>query len=386
MDLWDCYWQVVDRAVRTPTRLGQTPLRALQLATAEPGVTPYEVVFEEGPISMRRYEPRVSAGERRDVPVVIAYPFINDPSILDFAADRSVVRAFADAGFPVYVVEWGDPLPLDRSLGLGDYVCRFLDNCLAHARAETGADTVHLQGYSTSAPLVAGYAGCFPDDIRTLMLQGPPLAFDGVSEPQAVDGSGARDSTLESVDGADGIDLFRKLAAAHDPEQVADAFGAVPTPLLEVGLALRKPVEYTVMNPLRLWDRFDDDAFVEEYGRKLAWARSGPSLPGRAYREFVEELVLQNRLLEGTWELLGRDVDLERIEMPVLLILGAEDKFIPRRAAVPFLEAIASEETAVLEFPTNHVGTSVAGEAHESGWPQVLEWVADRSGTSGGCE
>ncbi|WP_436343822.1 alpha/beta fold hydrolase [Natronorubrum sp. FCH18a] len=367
MDPCEFYRQVANRAARTPAKLGQAPLRAAQIATADPGMTPSEVVYEEGPVALRRYERQVPADGERDVPLVIAYPFINDPSILDFAADRSVVRSFLEDGFPVYLVEWGDPSPIDRSLGLGDYVDRFLSDCVEFVREETGADAVHLHGYSTTAPLVAGYVGLYPDSVRTLVLQGPPLSFDPTD--------GAADA-----DDVTGMDLFRKLAANHDPQQVADAFDTVPTPLLEVALALRKPVEYTVTNPLRLWDRFDDDAYVEKYGRKLSWLRGGPRLPGTAYREFIEELLLENRLLEGTWRLNGRDVDLERIDVPVSLVLGREDQFVPRDASVPFLEAIPSEDTTVLEFPTGHVGTSIAAEAHEAGWPQVREWLSRRTG------
>ncbi|WP_254611714.1 hypothetical protein [Haloterrigena gelatinilytica] len=179
---------------------------------------------------------------------------------------------------------------------------------------------------------------------------------------------------------------MRTLAANHDPQQIADAFDAVPSPLLEAALALRKPVEYTVTNPLRLWDRLDDPAVVEEYGRKRSWAAGGPALSGAAYAEFVTELVLENRLLEGTWELHGRSVDLERIDMPVLLILGTEDEFVPPRAARPFLEAVASEDAAALEFPTSHVGTSVAPEAHDEWWPRAREWLSERSGVSSESE
>lgn len=48
MDPCKFYRQVADRAARTPARIGQAPLRAAQLTTAEPGVTPYESVYEEG--------------------------------------------------------------------------------------------------------------------------------------------------------------------------------------------------------------------------------------------------------------------------------------------------------------------------------------------------
>ncbi|SEV87092.1 alpha/beta fold hydrolase [Natrinema salifodinae] len=361
--------QAADRAARTPMKLGQAPAQLARLATAEPDETPYEVVYEESPVRLRRYEPR--GGSVRDAPVVIAYAFINDPSILDFAPDRSVIRGFCERGFPVYVVDWGDASPIDRSLGLGDYVVRYLRNCVDVAREETGAEAVHLLGYSTGAPLSAGYAGVFPETVRTLLLQGPPLAFgDGDTDGEP--------DTERSVDEVDGMDLFRTLAAEHDPGLVAETFDTVPTPLLELVLALRKPVEYAVTNPLRLWDRLDDDATVEEYGRKLDWVRGGPALPATAYREFVEDLLLENRLLEGEWELLGHAVDLDRIEMPVALVIGRDDAFVPRSASVPFLDAIPSAETRIFESPVGHVGLSVSREAHADAWPRVHEWVAAR--------
>lgn len=175
------------------------------------------------------------------------------------------------------------------------------------------------------------------------------------------------------------MDLFWTLAAEHDSEQVVAAFDAVPTPLLEVALALRKPVEHTVTTPLRLWDRLDDDAFVEQQGQKLEWTADGPNLPSTTYREFVEELLLENRLVENERHLCGRRVDLSAIEMPVLLVLGEEDAFVPREASVPFLDRIGSDDTAIVELPTDHVGLSVAEVAHERGWPRIADWLEERS-------
>jgi polyhydroxyalkanoate synthase subunit PhaC len=106
MDPFECSRQAADHVIRTPRKLRQAPYRALQLAAAEPGETPYDVVCEESPIRPRRYEP--PDGEVDGVPIVIAYAFISDPSILDLTPERSVVRAF-----PVYVVDWGDPSPLE---------------------------------------------------------------------------------------------------------------------------------------------------------------------------------------------------------------------------------------------------------------------------------
>ncbi|MFU8868625.1 alpha/beta fold hydrolase [Natronococcus sp.] len=353
MDPLECSRQLADRAVRTPRKFGQAPYRALQLTAAEPGETPYDVVYEEPPVRLRRYDPERATDA---TPVVIAYAFINDPSILDFAPERSVVGRFLERGIPVYVVDWGDPSPIDRSLGLADYVTRFLANCVDAAREREGTESVHLLGYSTSVPLVVAYAALFPDRIRTLVLQGPRVDFRA----------------------GDDLELFRTLAAGHDHEQVASVFDAVPTPLLEVGLASRKPVEYTVTAPLRLWDRLDDPEFVAGQGRKLEWALGGPDVPARLYREFVGDLLLENRLIENELELGGRRVDLSAIDAPALLVLGEDDKFVPREASVPILEEIGSDEAEIVELPTGHVGLSVSAVAHERGWPRIADWLAKR--------
>ncbi len=83
--------------------------------------------------------------------------------------------------------------------------------------------------------------------------------------------------------------------------------------------------------------------------------------------------------MEGDLDLSGWQVDLANVEIPVLLILGRDDKFVPDEASLPFLDAVSSEDTAVFDFPTGHVGLSVAPEAHEYGWPRVHDWFAERS-------
>jgi polyhydroxyalkanoate synthase len=75
----------------------------------------------------------------------------------------------------------------------------------------------------------------------------------------------------------------------------------------------------------------------------------------------------------------GERADLDAIEMPVLLVVGSEDRFVPPGAYLPFLDRVSSSDTEVIELPVTHVGLSVAPEAHEEGWPRVREWLEARS-------
>lgn len=316
--------------------------------------TPFEVVYRENKLELRRYEPN---DRKHGTPVFLTYPLINEPSILDFRPDRSVVRQFLDRGFEVYLVDWGDYTLLDASLTLDDFVDRYLRNCVDAARNVSGADAVHLHGYSTGAPLAVAYAALSPAKVKTLLLQGPPLNYH--------------------TEG--GFFDFGELVRSHDAETLADVFGTVPAPVLDAGLSIRKPAEYAVGAPLRLHQNLDDEEFVEDFARRAEWAIGGMAVPGGAYREIVEELFEENRLIENELFVGGERVDLSNIDMPVLLVVGAEDKFVSPGAYEPFLDRVPSDDTATIEFPTTHVGLSVAPEAHEEGWPAVCDWLEVRS-------
>lgn len=324
-------------------------INRLTSTAAEP--TPYTVVYTENKLRLRYYEARAERQEQA-IPVVFAYALINTPAVLDLSRDRSVVGQFLDRGFDVYLIDWGKPSRLDAPLSFSDYVVRYLDNCVDIARERSGTDGVHIVGYSTIAPLSAVYAALFPEKVAALGLQGPPLDFD--------------------VEG--GMFDLREIAERHDPQRLVDTFGTIPAELLDLGFSLRKPIEYTVGKPLRGMEHLGDEEYVERAARIARWAFDGADMAGETYRQFIEELLMENKLIENRLTLMGRRVDLENIVMPVALILGAEDAFIPHAASRPFLDAVPSDDTTVFEFPTGHIGTLVGEAAHAAWWLTVCTW------------
>jgi polyhydroxyalkanoate synthase len=57
----------------------------------------------------------VPEAERHDVPLLFVYALINRPYILDLQQDRSVVRRMLEAGFDVYLIDWGEPSPVRQN-------------------------------------------------------------------------------------------------------------------------------------------------------------------------------------------------------------------------------------------------------------------------------
>ncbi len=339
-------------AAETVERAGATPEQLARLLAAETGHTEGETVYTENKLELRRYEP----GERRHrTPVFVVYALINRPAILDLQPDRSVVRRLLEAGFVVYLIDWGEPSRLDQSLSMADYVCRYTDNCVAAACADAGVEDLHVLGYCMGGTMSVLYAATHPDHVRTLTLLTTPVAFDG---------SGG---------------VLELWASQLDPETVVEALGNVPAELLAVTFAMMDPVENFLGKYVRLYENVEDDAFVENFARMERWVWDGVDVAGAAYREFVGEIYRENRLIEGTYRLGDRPVDLSAIEVPLQQVLGEYDHIVPPESSRPLNDAVASEDERVVEFPVGHVGVSVSSRAHEKLWPDVCDWLAERS-------
>ncbi|MFC7044716.1 alpha/beta fold hydrolase [Halobacteriaceae archaeon GCM10025711] len=352
--LADVQRQVGERAVRAWTSPLVAPDRLARMATAEVGSTPSEVVHRENKLRVHRYEPLVE--RRHATPIFVVYALINRPYILDLQPDRSVVRRFLEAGFDVYLLDWGEPSRLDAHLTLADYVTRYLANAVDAVCETAGTEQVHLFGYCSSATLNVMYAALHPGPVRTLGLLAPLLNFD-----------------------ADG-GLFRFWSEdGYDRARMADVFGNVPWQLLTLEFSMVQPFEYYVGRQLRLAASFDDSDAVGYFARRNRWTLDGVDVAGDAFREFVHDLYRNNRLLAGDLTLDGKRVDVGDIEMPVLLILGEHDEFIPAEAGLPFLDAVGSDDADVVTCPVGHVDLSVATAAHADLWPRVCAWFAARS-------
>jgi len=331
------------------------PDRAETINEVEVGQTPSEVVYGENKLELLHYESKTD--EQHDVPILIVYALINKPYILDLQPDRSVVQTLLEAGFDVYLIDWGEPSKLDRNLGLDDYVNRYIDNCVDVVRERSGQESINMLGYCMGGTMSAMYAALHPEKVRNLGLMAAGLCFAG-------------EGGVLEIWGADEY---------YDPEVVTDTFDNVPADFLDVGFALMDPVANNVTKYVRFYDNVEDGEFVENFARMERWLDEGIDVAGKAYQEFIEDIYQENKLYRNELELNGHTVDLERIDMPVLQIVAEYDHLIPPGASKPFNEAIASEDTDVFEFATGHIGMSVSSRSHAELWPDVCEWFEERS-------
>ncbi|MGQ3414354.1 class III poly(R)-hydroxyalkanoic acid synthase subunit PhaC [Natrinema sp. LN54] len=331
------------------------PERTETVENIEVGQTPSEVVYEENKLRLLHYEPMTE--EQHDIPILVVYALINKPYILDLQPDRSVVQTLLEAGFDVYLIDWGEPSKLDRSLSLDDYVNRYVDNCVDVVRERSGQDSINILGYCMGGTKSAMYASLYPEKVENLALMASGLCFAG-------------DGGVLELWGAEDY---------YDPEAVTETFDNVPAGFLDVGFALMDPIANNVTKYVRFYDNMEDEDFVENFARMERWLDEGIDMAGEAYEEFIRDIYQDNKLYENELRLGGEHVDITTIDMPVLQIVAEYDHLIPPEASKPFNDAIASEDTEVLEFPTGHIGMSVSSRSHEELWPQVCDWFEERS-------
>ncbi|GAB7020001.1 class III poly(R)-hydroxyalkanoic acid synthase subunit PhaC [Halostagnicola bangensis] len=352
----DMQRQAWEGAAELAEKTRVAPERTETLENVEVGQTPSEVVYEENKLELLHYESKTE--EQHDVPILIVYALINKPYILDLQPDRSVVQTLLEAGYDVYLIDWGEPSALDRSLTLDDYVNRYIDNCVDTVRDRSGEDEINILGYCMGGTKSAMYASLYPEKVKNLALMASGLCFAG-------------DGGVLELWGTEDY---------YDPDRVTNTYGNVPAEFLDVGFALMDPVANNVTKYVRFYDNMEDEDFVENFARMERWLSEGIDVAGAAYEEFITDIYQENKLMANELVLGGERVDLENIEMPVLQIVAEYDHLIPPNASKPFNDAIPSEDTEILEFPTGHIGMSVSSRSHDELWPQVCEWFEERSG------
>jgi polyhydroxyalkanoate synthase subunit PhaC len=331
------------------------PDRTETVENIDVGQTPSEVVYEENKLRLLHYEPKTE--EQHDIPILVVYALINKPYILDLQPDRSVVQTLLEAGFDVYMIDWGEPSKLDRSLSLDDYVNRYIDNCVDEVRDRSGQDSINVLGYCMGGTMTAMYAALNPEKVENLALMASGLCFAG-------------DGGVLELWGAEDY---------YEPETVTETFDNVPAEFLDVGFALMDPIANNVTKYVRFYDNVEDEEFVENFARMERWLDEGIDVTGKAYEEFIRDIYQENKLYENELELGGERVDVTEIDMPVLQIVAEYDHLIPPEASKPFNEVISSDDTEILEFATGHIGMSVSSRSHAELWPQVCDWFEARS-------
>ncbi|QEH35160.1 Poly-beta-hydroxybutyrate polymerase [Aquisphaera giovannonii] len=322
------------------------------------GTTPSDVAYEEDTLKLLHYRREAPAVYRE--PILICYALVNRPYIVDLQPDRSVVRQLLARGFEVYLIDWGVPSAADRSMTLTDYVDGLMRNCAEVVLKRHGAQALHLVGYCMGGTMSTIFAARNPDTVKTLTTMAAPIDF-----------AAGADQTLVS---------FWSNPDYFDVDALVDAFGNVPATFLQASFAMMKPVQNFYGKYLTFFEKMDDDKFMENYFAMEKWSNDNIPVAGETFREFVKKLYQRNELARNAFTLGDSPVDLRRITCPVQILTATADHLVPPCQSDALKDLVGSKDVKLRGLSAGHIGLSVSSKAHKAFWPEVTQWLADRSG------
>lgn len=322
--------------------------------------TPRDLVWALNKAKLYRYKPVVVAGKRHRTPLLLVFAIMNRPSILDLRPGHSFVEFMVGRGYDLYLLDWGAPGYEDRHLKLDDYAIEYLPRAIRKVKAITGAEEFSMLGWCIGAILTTIYAALRPDDgLRNLLLLTAPLDFSN----------------------RDGITFARWTDGRYfNVDRILDAFGNMPGEMIDSGAKALKPVENYVTNYCKLWDNLDDPRVVEAWHAMNTWVTDNIPMAGGAYRQLVEDLYRNNRLMKNELIVRGERVDLGAIRANLLTVIAEGDHITPPCQSEALLSKTGSPDKEVYRIPGGHIGIMAGSAAPRTTWPHIDQWLSARSG------
>lgn len=300
---------------------------------------------------------RIAGGAARDdaVPVLVVPSLINRAYILDLDEGTSLLRALADEGLRPFLVDWDAPGALERTFTLTDYIAGRLEAALDTVRAVTGRRPLVL-GYCMGGNLALGLALRRTRDVSGLALLATPWDFHAESPAQgdlagaAVPFLGPLMDTLQELP----TDCIQALFASLDPNLVP-----------------RKFLAFAKLDPA--------STHAEAFVALEDWLNDGIGLAAPVARECLAGWYGQNTTARGRWRIAGRPVEPQRLDLPTLCIVPAQDRIVPPASALALGQAIPG--AAIMRPSVGHIGMVVSRRARAAVWQPLADWLtaqADR--------
>jgi polyhydroxyalkanoate synthase len=314
--------------------------------------TPSDIAWRQGSATLLHY--RSDAVIHRP-PVLLFLGLISRSFILDLQPGNSFVERLCDAGFDVWLLDWGIPDAADADNTIETYVSTWLPRAAQVILRETKSDELSMIGYCMGGnlALLAAASGQVP--LRNLVTIATPVAMGELG-------------TL--------TDALRK--GALRPDELIDQTGNVPGQALRNFFRVRKPTADLVQYATLLENLWSDE-YVAGHRAMGRWIREQPPVPGAAFRQIVQDWLQADGFRNGTLRLGGRRVDLAAIRHPVLSVVALRDEIIPPSAALPIQSLLPNADFELLKLDAGHVGLAASRKAAKETIPSIARWLEEHS-------
>ena len=324
-----------------------------QLGEISSGVTPRELVYEEGKLKLYRYQSS-NDEQKNKTPLLIVYALVNRPYMTDLQENRSTVQGLMDAGQDVYLIDWGYADEADRYTTMDDYINGYIDRCVEVLKDRHGVEKINVLGICQGGTFSLCYSAMHPHKVRNLVTMVTPVDFH------------TPDNMLSHVMQNIDIDLM------------VEAQGNISGDMLNATFLNMKPYQLTGQKYLGVVDIMDDADALMNFMRMEKWIFDSPDQAAETYRQFTKDFFQANKLISAEVEIGEHVVDLADVSMPVLNIYAEQDHLVPPSASKALKQYVGSKDYTELAFPGGHIGIYVSRKAQKTVPPKIGEWLNAR--------
>lgn len=102
-------------------------------------------------------------------------------------------------------------------------------------------------------------------------------------------------------------------------------------------------------------------------------------LPGAYFLDVSEWLFRENRLVSGTFPVLGRSCGLSGIKAPTFLLCAEEDEIVPPGQSLA-LQKFISGDLRIRSLPGRHLALFMGAASLATGWREAAQWLKGQMG------
>lgn len=326
--------------------------------------TPFEVIGEFNQTRIRYY----SATQKKfKEPLVFVAPLAINMAIYDLYPYRSLIKYFQNAGFDVYLVDWGRLKFKDRHLNFLSFIEDFIPKAIELVRAHSRSEQISLHGWSMAGIFVTLYAALNqPNYIKNLIVLGSPI------DSYASGHIGKLYQTINQL-----ISRNKKIQ-----ERI---YSGLPK-LLTHSPGILNSLGFKILDPkgwldghVQLLKNLDDLQFVQEHATLSNFLNNMIDYPGGINQDMLFNVWLQNPLKRGFIQLKDKKIELKNIDCPLLVGAGRSDQLVTADAASPLSQLTSSQDVTFTLIPGGHLGLMSSQASALEFWPKLAAWLAERS-------
>ena len=161
--------EIMREMERNALRLQNGIKLAMGMEFARVGPTPKQTVWSSGKTELWRYD--TEPGAVKHAPPILLVPSVVSRSyVFDLHRGNSFVERLLEAGFAVYLIDWGIAGKEESTNTFETYVDELMPQAVAAACEDAGTDELTMLGYCFSGLLTMLYLAGHPDaPIRSLV-------------------------------------------------------------------------------------------------------------------------------------------------------------------------------------------------------------------------